>query len=134
MALGFESRGYIVDDDAEEWLVSNSYINDYVHVYQYEDKDMFIYKTNTRMGDISNDGAVDMLDLAAMARYLADWNRYDFSNLNLGAGDLDGDGVVTATDLAKLNQYLAGNSDIFGEDGTHPDIDDSDEGWQDWVG
>ncbi len=136
MALGFDSRGYIVPDGAVEWTQSNSFVSDYVHVYQYEDNDMFIYATNTRVGDISGDGVVDMLDSAAMARYLASWNRYDFSNLNIGAGDLDGDGLVTSADLIKLNHALAGNGEMWGESNTEPDIGngDEDDEWMDWVG
>lgn len=134
MALGFESRGYIVDDNAVEWKNSNSFINDYVHVYQYEGDKTYIYGASAREGDINADGEIDVLDSAEMARYLASWNKYDFSHLDLGAGDLDGDGLVTAVDLMKLNNILAHNDSAWGDEWVSPDTGNDDEGFEDWIG
>ncbi len=134
MALGFESRGYIVDDNAPEWQNSNSYISDYVHIYQYEGDKTYIYGASAREGDINADGTVDLLDSVDMSRYLATWNRYDFSHLDLGSGDLDGDGLVTATDLFKLNSLLAHNDSVWGDEWVSPDTGNDDEGFEDWIG
>lgn len=135
MALGFESRVYVVDDDAPEWQNSNSFINDYVHVYQYEGDKTYIYGAYSREGDINADGEVDLLDSVEMSRYLASWNKYDFSHLDLGAGDLDGDGLVAATDLAKLNSLLAYNDSVWGDEWVSPDAGNgNDEGFEDWIG
>ena len=134
MALGFASRGYVAQDNDEVWTKYNQYITDYVHIYQFDGQETYIYKTNNKMGDINKDGNVDLLDSAVMARYLASWTKYDFANLDLGAGDLDGDGLVTNSDLLILNQMLAGHGGYWGEESTpaEPDTDDEEE-WLPWV-
>lgn len=138
LAVGFSDRKYVMADGASEWTDSNKYITDYVHIYQYEgntsNNEMYIYTPGALRGDITGDGEIDMLDSMAMARYIADWNRYDFSNLELGAGDLDGDGLVTATDLAKLNHYLAGNGGALGDESIPGGDDFNEDEWEDWVG
>ncbi len=136
LAVGFSDRNYVMADGASEWTNSNKYITDYIHIYQYEGKDndeMYIYTSGYQKGDINKDGEVDVLDSIDMARYLATWNRYDFSNFDLGAGDLNGDGVVTDPDLLLLNNYLAGNGGTFGDDSI-PEEDFEEDEWEDWVG
>ena len=95
----------------ELWKNSNSFINDYVHVYQYEGDKTYIYGASAREGDINADGEVDVLDSAEMARYLASWNKYDFSHLDLGAGDLDGDGKCVCG--YKESTVQGGNGEII---------------------
>lgn len=112
MAVGFDTRKYIVKDDAKEWTESNKYIVDYVHVYQLAGQNTYIYTTDNQRGDVNGDGSIDALDATCVARYLSGWSKYDFRNLDLGAADVTGDGLVTNDDLTKLNGYLLGKNQL----------------------
>ena len=114
MAVGFATRGYVIDDRAPEWNESNKFIVDYVHVYQYDNQTIYYLGTNNQRGDVNGDGNVDALDATYLARYLAGWTRYDYKNLDLGAAEVTGDGLITEEDLATLNGYLAGRNKLVG--------------------
>ena len=58
-------------------------------------------------GDANGDGVVNGVDLANVQRYVAEWDGYDETTLDLEALDLDGDGQVTARDAAILARHLA---------------------------
>ena len=58
-------------------------------------------------GDATSDGVVDTLDRMAVSRYLANWEDYSESFINLVVADVNGDGVVDTLDRMILNRYLA---------------------------
>ena len=140
MALGFGSRNYVVPDNDDAWEKYNKYITDYVHVYQKtgltgdSKQTMQILKSYNKQGDVNGDGSIDLVDLAKLERYLADWTRYDFLNLDLGAADMTGDGYVTTEDLLTLKQLLVEAGGFWGDESTTPDTDTDDEDeWTPWA-
>lgn len=142
MALGFESREYVVPDTDDAWTKYNKYITDYVHIYQKTgltgDSKQFVqmFKSYNKDGDVTGDGTVDLVDAAKLERYLASWNRYDFLNLDIAAGDMNDDGFTTTEDLLILKKLLAGHGGFWGDDDTQPDVggDDGEDGeWTPWA-
>lgn len=141
LALGFGSRNYIVPDNDDAWQKYNKYITDYVHVYQKtgltgnSKQTMQILKSYNKQGDVNGDGNIDLIDAAKLERYLADWTRYDFLNLDLGAADMTDDGYVTTEDLLTLKKLLTGAGGFWGDDDTTPtpDTDDDEDEWTPWV-
>lgn len=59
-----------------------------------------------KCGDVNGDGAIDMLDLMLLRRYLA--GGYNDAEFIAEAADLDGDGLVSMEDLILMRKYLAG--------------------------
>lgn len=59
------------------------------------------------VGDINNDGVVDLLDRMVLSRYLANWDGYTAETINMQAADVNGDGVVDPLDRMVFSRYLA---------------------------
>ena len=59
------------------------------------------------IGDVNGDGAVDNLDRLAITRYLADWDGYNESDINMAAADVNNDGSVDNLDRLALTRHLA---------------------------
>lgn len=58
------------------------------------------------LGDVNNDGNVDLLDVTVLRRHLADWDGYaDIVKL---AADVNEDGNIDLLDATILRRYLAG--------------------------
>lgn len=58
------------------------------------------------LGDVNNDGKVDLLDVTVLRRHLADWEGYaDIVKL---AADVNEDGNIDLLDATILRRYLAG--------------------------
>ena len=62
----------------------------------------------TTPGDLSGDGSLNVKDNMMLARYLAGWEGYDETVINVKAADLDGDGKVNVKDNMILARHLAG--------------------------
>lgn len=56
------------------------------------------------LGDVNDDGEIDVYDLAKLRKYVAD---SDSVKIDLLAADVNGDGEVDVYDLAKLRKYVA---------------------------
>ena len=67
-----------------------------------------IVEKMTTLGDVNNDGVVNIQDATDLQSYLAE---FENSKINLMAADINGDGLVTVTDLSALQRMLA--SDAF---------------------
>ena len=63
------------------------------------------YEPTANPGDVNGDGAVDVNDLSALARYLGGFTDEDFDLTN---ADVDGNGAVDVDDLAALARILGG--------------------------
>lgn len=63
--------------------------------------------TDVVVGDINNDGVVDLLDRMVLSRYLANWDGYTAETINMQAADVNEDGVVDPLDRMVLSRYLA---------------------------
>ena len=63
------------------------------------------------VGDVNNDGRVNMLDGIDLSRYLAKWSEYTSDKINLAAADVNDDGRVNMLDGIDLSRYLAKWSD-----------------------
>ena len=59
------------------------------------------------IGDADDNGAVNAIDRMLFSRFLADWDGYDESVINMGAMDINGDGKKDAKDRVILSRYLA---------------------------
>lgn len=70
-------------------------------------KDGVITISDILMGDILNDGVVDMRDALKLSRYLAKQS-VSMTSAELKAADVYPDGVLDSKDALKLSQYLAG--------------------------
>lgn len=62
------------------------------------------------IGDISNDGLIDINDSVMLSQYLAHWD----IEINLSNADCNGDGKVDIRDAVKLSQFLAGWDIVLG--------------------
>lgn len=60
-----------------------------------------------RLGDVNGDGSVNALDRLILSRYLANWEEYPASMVNMQAADVNGDGRVNAMDRVILARHLA---------------------------
>lgn len=56
-----------------------------------------------RLGDVNNDGKVDISDRVVLARWLAKWH----VEIHEKAADIDGNKTVNATDSVLLARHLA---------------------------
>lgn len=59
------------------------------------------------IGDVNGDGAVDNLDRLAITRYLADWDGYTETDINMAVADVNNDGSVDNLDRLALTRHLA---------------------------
>ena len=61
--------------------------------------------TNTKamLGDVNDDGEVDIFDLARLRKYVQDPESVE---INLNAADVNGDNEVDIFDLAKLRKFV----------------------------
>ena len=57
-------------------------------------------------GDVNLDGAVDLNDYSDLAKYLAEWEDYEYVGY-FGLGDLDQNGVIDLNDLSLLGKCLS---------------------------
>ena len=62
-------------------------------------------KSNIVLGDLNENGVVDITDLSVLAIHLVD--KTEFTEQQEKAADLDHDGIVGLTDLAKFRQYIS---------------------------
>lgn len=58
-------------------------------------------------GDVNKNGTVNALDIRDLKRYLAKWDGYDATVLDITAADVNDDGKVNALDIRDLKRYLA---------------------------
>ena len=63
-------------------------------------------ETSDVIGDVNNDGNVNVADRIILTRYLAGWSEY--SSINTDNADLNSDGKVNVADRIILTRYLAG--------------------------
>ncbi len=70
-------------------------------------KDGLVTISDILMGDILNDGVIDMRDALKLSRYLARQS-VSMTSAELKAADVYPDGVLDSKDALKLSQYLAG--------------------------
>ena len=59
------------------------------------------------LGDVNDDGKIDIKDTALLGQYLADWD----VNINLIAADVNADGKINTKDITYLQRFLAGWTD-----------------------
>ena len=87
-----------------------------------------IYKKGSyKAGDVNCDGQTDMLDIAILQRYLAEWDGYGANAACIYSSDCDGDGSVTLLDALMLCRELAGIENIPQDSGNTEDP------WGPWV-
>ncbi len=65
------------------------------------------------LGDVNEDGKIDVNDLTAIQRYLANFET--LTNVQLLAADVNGDGIVTIDDATLLQRYLAEYETVLGK-------------------
>lgn len=82
-------------------------------------------------GDVNCDGVVDMLDMAFIERYLAEWDGYDNTNVCSYTADCYINNKITANDALLLKRYLAGIKDS--QFGTLPETGNKEDGFGPWV-
>jgi len=63
-------------------------------------------------GDVNSDHIVNVVDLVAMANFLAGNTPLNSPSFNRAASDLNLDGVVNVADLVSLANFLAGNTSL----------------------
>lgn len=91
-----------------------------------------IYYTKAyALGDVNCDGMIDMLDMAYMERYIAEWDGYDDTNVCPYAADCYINYKVTANDALLLKRYLAGIEDA--QFGTLSESGNKEDGFGPWV-
>ena len=59
-----------------------------------------------QLGDVNDDGSVDIKDVTILRRHLAKWAGYE--KIVKLAADVNGDGVINSKDVSILRRYLAG--------------------------
>ena len=59
-----------------------------------------------KLGDLNDDGTINLADLTLLTRHLADWT--DYAEINEDAADINEDGQVSLADLTYLTRALAG--------------------------
>lgn len=74
-------------------------------------KDGIVTISDILMGDVLNDGVIDMRDALKLSRYLAKQS-VSMTAAELKAADVYPDGVLDSKDALKLSQYLAGWENI----------------------
>ena len=57
------------------------------------------------LGDVNSDGRINIKDVTAIQRALADYEQLTIAQMR--AADVNGDGFVTIEDATRLQQYLA---------------------------
>ncbi len=62
------------------------------------------------VGDVNDDGRINVGDLVLLAQYFANWD----VEINSDAADTDADGELLITDIVRLAQYLAGWQVVLG--------------------
>ena len=114
-------NGYEYSIDGWTWQESNLFenldMNKQYTVYQRVAADETHYAspqsdgvkvwTDTHVGDVNRDGAVDTLDRMVLSRYLANWEGYSKNDISLTAADVNGDGMVDTLDRMILSRHLA---------------------------
>lgn len=91
-----------------------------------------IYYTKAyAVGDVNCDGMIDMLDMAYMERYLAEWDGYDDTNVCSYAADCYINYQINANDALLLKRYLVGIEDA--QFGTLSDSGNKEDGFGPWV-
>ena len=69
-------------------------------------------KTNTYrasvLGDVSDDGEMDIRDIALVYRYVKNKNRDQFKSYHISAADVTGDGQIKINDVGILYRYMKG--------------------------
>ena len=68
--------------------------------------------TGLLLGDVDENGRVDITDLTTLAIHLLDKTK--LSDIAAKNADVDGDGNISLTDLATLRQYLSKKIDKLG--------------------
>ncbi|MGN0114315.1 MAG: dockerin type I domain-containing protein, partial [Acutalibacteraceae bacterium] len=65
---------------------------------------------NVKYGDLNDDGKINLFDLIAMRKYLANWS----IEVNTAAADCNADGKINLFDLILMRKYLANWSVVLG--------------------
>ena len=112
--------GYKVEDFSQTEILANG--STVVAIY---------YTKAYALGDVNCDGAVDMLDMVFIERYLAEWDGYDNTNVCSYAADCYINNKITAKDALLLKRYLAGIKDS--QFGTLPETGNKEDGFGPWV-
>ena len=71
------------------------------------DTEFEIKVINVTMGDVNDDGDIDVMDIVAMVNYIMDSTN---SHINVAAADLDGDGIVDVIDLVREVRIIMNNA------------------------
>lgn len=71
------------------------------------DENITVKAETVLIGDVNGDGALDNLDRLTLTRYLANWDGYTESDINMVAADVNNDGSVDNLDRLILTRHLA---------------------------
>lgn len=85
-------------------IITNTLSGEKVEAYSKVAK-ITVQEKQSKTGDLNGDGAVNMMDVTVLKRFLAGWAGYSVS---VADGDLNGDGVVNMMDVTVLKRHLAG--------------------------
>ena len=88
-----------IGDEADDFYADNS--------------DFMLISSEYEIGDVNLDGKIDVRDVTAIQRHLAD--RGFFTDEQLAAADTDGDGKVDISDATHLQMYLAEYDVVLGK-------------------
>ena len=68
--------------------------------------------TDTKVGDVNNDGGITMADANAIVNYYLAEDKTSIGNFNVEAADANNDGAITMADAnAVVNMYLSGSAE-----------------------
>lgn len=81
------------------------YADSYAHTYAAQHNIPFKLMSHTQLGDVNMDGEINISDVTAIQRHLAQIET--FSGESLLAADTSGDGAVDINDATLLQRYLA---------------------------
>ena len=79
---------------------------DCAHCDAYESREIPMLES-VLYGDVNHDGKVNTLDRMVLTRYLAKWDAYPESSIDMKAADVNNDGRVNTLDRVILTRYLA---------------------------
>ena len=98
---------YEIKDDGTKTNMNALYKDGYLifSSNQLSSYALAISKSNFLIGDINQDGNVDIKDATLIQKYLA--NIVDFNDEQLAVADTNGDGSVSIADATQIQRYLA---------------------------
>ena len=102
------------DAEAGTYPICASYNNDYDEIFDVDYNNVefavingFVNIVDVIIGDVNSDGKVTMKDGVFLGRYLAEWEGYDDTTVNLIAADVNNDQKVTMKDAVVLGRHFA---------------------------